>query len=150
MKYKLTELYIELNKDYLIMDEIISLVESFGFKCLGIGSTRICIKLNETSVAKLAKNSSYAVAANRSEVERWNKLSEDEKNYFAEVFAYHPEFIWSIMEYCDPVNGDNGYVNNKRGEEVPREIRQLISDQQSFNYGKRKNTDEWVVIDYAL
>lgn len=113
-------------------------LEKYGLTSLGEGRSRVVIPVDEKCVAKIAKGKT-GILANKAEVAKYTRSSEDAKRCFAKIYDYDESGSYILMERCS-MNFD--------WSDIPSNVLNATSDAHKGNYGINRKGQP-VAVDFA-
>lgn len=112
-------------------------LDPMGWDCIGNGSGRNVFDMGifgyDNLVLKLAIPSKYdGISQNKREVNIWNNISDDKREYLVPIIDYDSDYYWIIMR-----KGSDEYIDDyERLQEIKHELDEIVwrEDIKDENY----------------
>jgi len=132
--------------------EIVSKVESRGYKKLGSGTSRIVFSLNPNEVVKIPRPSSENYNGkldNKTEYKQYNRANTEQKKLLAPVHKVGSKYQWLVMEKSPQIRGHESEISDAFFDQCETANINLLGDMLGWNVGYIPSNNQDCLIDYG-
>jgi len=132
--------------------EIVSKIESEGYRKLGSGTSRLVFLLNNNEVVKIPrpKTENYnGVADNKKEYKQYQKSNTEQKKLLAPVHKVGSNYQWLVMEKSPQIRGHESEITDAFFDQCENANIDLLGDMVGWNVGYIPSNNQDCLIDYG-